>query len=181
MNFLKSMYISNYMMLAMGIMSHGGWMIYHGANPVAWGGVLLTVAPIMMVIGRLMMFKNVARTSHHFPLLSLQGVIGVGLASWAWMQNPTDTLPLTLAMTGLVGFLFYAYWYSSFGRKMNTKLKIGTILPPFKLLDVNDGVVQSSQLIDRPIIMIFFRGNWCPLCMAQIKEITKKYSEINKM
>jgi len=81
MNVLKSMYISNYMMLAMGIMSYAGWRVYQGGDPVAWGGVLLTVAPIMMVIGRLMMFKNVARTSQHFPLLSIQGMIGVGFQS----------------------------------------------------------------------------------------------------
>ena len=69
MNFLKSMFISNYMMLAMGIMGYAGWMLYQGADLAAWGGVFLTAGPIMMVIGRLMMFKSVARTSAHFPLL----------------------------------------------------------------------------------------------------------------
>lgn len=44
MNFLKSMYISNYMMLAMGIMGYSGWMLYQGADFVAWSGVFLTAA-----------------------------------------------------------------------------------------------------------------------------------------
>ncbi len=27
---------------------------------------------------------------------------------------------------------------------------------------------------------MFYRGNWCPLCMAQIKEISAQYQELEK-
>lgn len=181
MNFLKSMYISNYMMLAMSIMSYSGWMLYQGADPIAWGGVLLTVAPMMMMIGRLMMFKNVARTSSHFPLISLQGLVGVGLTAMVWKNDPTEIQSLLLASVGLVTFLIYAYWYSSFGRKPNSKIEVGSRLPAFKLKDSNGTIVNSNQLMDRPVILIFYRGNWCPLCMAQVKELAKRYREISEL
>ena len=29
--------------------------------------------------------------------------------------------------------------------------------------------------------MLFFRGNWCPLCMAQIREIAAQYREIEAL
>ena len=28
---------------------------------------------------------------------------------------------------------------------------------------------------------MFFRGNWCPLCMCQVKEITKQYRELAEL
>lgn len=58
MNLLKSVFISSYMMLIMCVAGYAGWMLYQGNNQLAWGGVMLTVAPILMVISVLMIFKN---------------------------------------------------------------------------------------------------------------------------
>ncbi len=182
MNFLKSMFISNYMMLVMGIAGYAGWMLYQGGNPVAWGGVMLTTSPILMVISWLMMFKNVARTSAHFPLLNILGAVGAGLAVWAWAGQGAPILAPALAISGWLGFLLYAYWFSSFGgRKPSAKLKVGAALPGFTVRDANGASVTSAQLTDKPAILIFFRGNWCPLCMAQVKELASLYKDISAL
>lgn len=182
MNLLKSMFISNYMMLAMAIAGYAGWMLYQGGNPIAWGGVMLTAGPLMMVISWLMMFKNVARTSAHFPFLNFLGAIGTSLAVWAWHGQGASTLAPAAAIIGWLGFLLYAYWFSTYGGRMpSAKLKVGAILPNFTVRNAGGAAVTSAQLTNKPAILMFFRGNWCPLCMAQVKELVGRYQDISAL
>ena len=182
MNLLKSIFISGYMMAIMGIAGFSGWMLYQGAAHLAWIGVMLTVAPILSVIMVLMTLKNVARTSAHFPLLNILGAVGMALAVWAWQQQGTDILAPALAVAAWVGFLLYAYWFSTFGdRQPSMKLIVGSKLPHFTVTNAQDKIVSSEQLTDKPAILIFYRGNWCPLCMAQLKELVALYDEISAL
>lgn len=182
MNLLKSMFISGYMMAIMAIAGYAGWMLYQGENQLAWGGAMLTVAPILMVISFVMMFRNVARTSAHFPVLNLFGAIGVALSMWAWYAHETSILALAVASVSWLGFLLYAYWFSTFGgRQLSMKLVVGTKLPHFTVRDVHDKTVSSAQLTDKPAILIFYRGNWCPFCSAQLKELIARYKEIDSL
>ncbi|MFZ5503404.1 MAG: peroxiredoxin family protein [Pseudomonadota bacterium] len=182
MNLLKSIFISSYMMLIMGIAAYSGWMLYQGESQLAWAGVMLTVFPIMMVLSSMMMLKNTARTSAHFPFLNMLGALGVGLAGWAWFDEGADILAFALAATAWAGFWLYAYWFSTFGgRQPSRKLAVGSRLPNFSLRDVNGAFVTSAQLTDKPAILIFYRGNWCPLCMAQIKELVARYKDLSAL
>ena len=61
------------------------------------------------------------------------------------------------------------------------KLVVGTRLPHFAVRDVHDNTVSSAQLTDKPAILIFYRGNWCPFCSAQLKELITRYKEIDSL
>ncbi len=177
MNILKSMFISTYMMAAMVITMVAGWSILNTGDYLAWGGVLLVTAPFMMVISWIMMSKGIARTSAHFPVLTTLGTIGVVLASLGYFQGASINAPI-LSVAGWIGFIIYAYWYSSFNRRPSSKLKVGQVLPEFDLKDVTGRSVNSRSLVSEPTIWIFYRGNWCPLCMAQIKELVSQYKQL---
>ncbi|MGR9053844.1 MAG: peroxiredoxin family protein [Gammaproteobacteria bacterium] len=181
MNLLKSMFISMYMMLIMMVAGYAGWMLFQNGFSLGWLGVLLTTAPILMIISFLMMFKSMARTSAHFPLPNAMGLIGVALAFWDWFNGNTDLLVPVIASIGWIGFILYAYWFSSFGDRPSDKISVGSKLPDFTLRKANGEIVSSKQLTDKPAILIFYRGNWCPLCMAQIKELVKKYKTIEEL
>lgn len=182
MNLLKSIFITGYMMAIMGIAAFSGWMLYQGPAPLAWVGVMLTTGPILSVIMALMMFKNVARTSAHFPLINILGAVGVGLAVWAWQRQGASIIAPALAVAGWVDFLLYAYWFSTFGnRQPSMKLVAGARLPEFTVLDVHGKTVTSAQLTDKPAILVFYRGNWCPFCSAQLKELVGRYKEIDAL
>jgi len=182
MNLLKSVFISSYMMAIMGIAGYAGWMMYQGGNILAWGGVMLTVIPILMMLSSLMIFKAAARTSAHFPFINILAGIGFIMSVWAWATDFIDTVALILAAAGWGGFLVYSYWFSTFGgREPSMKLIEGTRLPHFTVRDVNYKLVSSAQLADKPAILLFYRGNWCPLCMAQIKELVARYKEISAL
>lgn len=175
MNLIKSIFISSYMMLVAGISGYSGWMLYQGTSPFAWGGVLLTTAPLVLLLGKLMLFKNMARTSARFPLLNLFAAVGTGLAVFAWLRLSAGILVPCLALIGWITFLLYAYWYSDNGREPSKCLVVGSTLLEFTLKDIDGAPVTSTLLSERPTILMFYRGNWCPLCMSQIGELVAKY------
>lgn len=182
MNLLKSMFISGYMMLLMVVSGYAGWQIAHGANALAWSGVLMTSLPILTVITWLMALKSVARTSAHFPLPNLLGAIGVGVAMWASMGADADSIAPYTAAAAWAGFWLYSYWFSTFGgRRPSERLRVGEPLPDFTLRNANGKLVTSVQMAGMPAILIFYRGNWCPLCMAQIKELSQRYRDLDKL
>lgn len=195
MNLLKSMFIGIYPMLAMGAAGYSVFQLVNNGLSLGWIGALLSTAPMMLIIMMLMMFKNQARTSAHFPLVTILGIAGFGMAIFEYFQAsqaeaaymqasvPTQQLPLTLLISGLglLTFLIYNFWYSSLGRADNNNLAKGQQLPEFEVLDVNSVMVSSNSFLGNPNVIVFFRGNWCPLCMAQIKEIVSQYKELDAL
>lgn len=180
MQIAKSVFVSAYMAAAAMITTAAAQAMLKSGDYLAWSGVLLASAPIVLVIGWLMIFRNVARTSARLPALLMLASVGVLISAWAYTRGGSPLAPL-LAIAAWVGLMLYAFWYSSFNRQHSDKLEIGSLLPIFEVLDVNGDAVNSASFVDKPTIWIFHRGNWCPLCMAQIKEIAAQYNEIESL
>ncbi len=179
MNFLKSVYVMSFITGAMVASIYAAMQMGKTGNYLLWAGPLLANAPFVLRLGWIMMRKNVARTSARFPLFIALGFGGVGLSTWMFMSGQGAMLPLLISVGGLLGFLLYSFWYSSFGGRHSAMLEPGKTLPDFNLKNVKGETVTSKDLRGRPHILMFYRGNWCPLCMAQIKEIAKAYQQIN--
>lgn len=56
-------------------------------------------------------------------------------------------------------------------QKLETNaLKVGDIAPDFTLLDTNGLPVSLYDVLkDHLVILSFFRGNWCPFCIAELR------------
>jgi len=51
-------------------------------------------------------------------------------------------------------------------------LQIGDIAPDFTLPGTNDEpITRSTWQAGRPLLLLFFRGTWCPRCRAQIGQM----------
>jgi peroxiredoxin len=49
-------------------------------------------------------------------------------------------------------------------------LAVGAAAPPFELTDHNGVPVRLATLIESgPAVLFFFRGRWCPFCVAQLE------------
>ncbi len=177
MNFLKSIYVMTFITATLSISIYAGMQLTKGGDILAWGGVLLATAPFMLRLSWIMATKNTVRTSARLPEFIGLGVLGLVLSLYAGMGG-AGYLPVKLALAGLVGFLLYSYWYSSFTGRASDKLKAGESLASFSLRSASGDTISSDDLRGRPHILMFFRGNWCPLCMAQIKELAKSYQQI---
>lgn len=185
MNILKSVFVSVYMTLVMVFTLYAAWTLTNtnallGWEGLSWIGVLLVTAPFMILLSWLMLSTSIARTSQRFPVLTGLGGCGVTLSAWSYLQGASG-LAFGMALLGWGGFLIYAYWYSSFGREASQKLAVGQSLPEFMVKNTDGDMVSSRVLTDRPTIWMFYRGAWCPLCMAQIKELVEQYKTLQAM
>ena len=75
--------------------------------------------------------------------------------------------------------------YKEFGIDNSTEdlpqgLAVGTDAPNFKLYDVNGDSHELYSSLDKPIILIFYRGNWCGHCNRYLSRIQDSLKYINK-
>lgn len=177
--FVKSLFIGGYPLVALGLFV----LPFMGEEPPIWLMSLAIIAalPFPLFLGNLFLYRT-ARTSENLnflyiiPLLSLF-IAALGIAIFA-METRQYLLSTVTIMVALGGNLLYVFWYSRFGREKNTLLEVGKALPEFSLKDASGNVVTSQEIGAQASLIMFYRGNWCPLCMAQIKEVAGQYREL---
>jgi len=180
MNAIKSTFVSLYMMMAVLVSVYAVQLLLATRDYTTWGGVLLVYVPFLVVLSWLMIARNMARTSSRFPVLIILGIAGVIASGWGYLQGGDQIAPV-LAIAGFAAFLAYDYWYSSFGRSHSSQIGVGQPLPAVELKNTVGETVSSASLTDKPTVWIFYRGNWCPLCMAQIKEVAAQYQQLEEL
>lgn len=58
-------------------------------------------------------------------------------------------------------------------------LNVGDKMPPFKLTDANDKTVSSDDLLKQGnLVLVFYRGAWCPYCNLYLKNLQKNLEQI---
>lgn len=177
---LKAAYVSLYLSLIWAISLWAGWQLFSGESALAWTGVLLTSAPVAVGIGLLMLKPVVARTRANLPeahVLIMAGLVMILAGTW----GSETGLPVILGALSYAGFLLYVFWYSRYGRTASASLQVGNALPDVTLVDESGDSVPVRSLIRNPSVLLFYRGNWCPLCMAQIREVAQAYRDIESL
>ena len=152
-----------------------------GFEATAWLGAAIASVPLP-VIAAYVTFGAVERTSDNLPFMLLIGAAGVMVALWEhFIEGSSGWGPTGVALTSGLLLLMYVFWYSRFGRHDSVHLMVGSKLPEFTLRDVDGNEFISSSLLGAPAVLMFYRGNWCPLCMAQIREIAERYQDMDAM
>lgn len=83
---------------------------------------------------------------------------------------------LVIALVALAGV---AIWIRKKGlRRTPDVLLPGSRLPDFAATDERGQARRSSELHGAPAVILFVRGNWCPFCSAQVRNLTAVYKEI---
>jgi peroxiredoxin len=86
---------------------------------------------------------------------------------WIWL--------IAAALVAAAAYLFYR---GRNDRPVPEALRRGRPLPDFVAVDEQGNVVRSTDLQGNPAVMIFVRGNWCPFCDRQVKNLTSYYKQI---
>lgn len=170
---MKRFFVPMWLMLVAAMAAHAIWALSVAPN-LAWVGVVIATATVMGFFGVLFL-RTTARTSARLP--GVGAVIAVG-AVVSWSGLPAAALPAAYGGAVLLGWFAYVFWYSRFGRQASAALRVGEPLPDFTVYDADGAERRASELVGRPALVLFFRGNWCPLCMAQIREIAAGYREL---
>lgn len=138
---------------------------------LSWLGALLASGtPLLFFVG--LFVRPQARTSANLSGYWLGLIPGVLLS----LLSPSSA---ALALISLAGWLIYLHWYSHLERGNNSVLQVGQQLPEITLQRADGSLVHSSDWLGQPNLLLFFRGNWCPLCMAQIAEVADQYQALS--
>ena len=65
---------------------------------------------------------------------------------------------------------------------VNNALKAGTKAPTFSLPDPQGHSIGLSDLLQKgPLVLVFYRGSWCPFCNLQLRAYQKALPEMQKL
>lgn len=177
---IKAAYVSSYLTVSWLLLALATWKLWQGADVLAWSGVALSAAPMAVLITLIMIRPMLARTSAN--LLEIHIPVGIGsLLALIYGSVTNDIAAMVAGIVGYAGFIGYTFWYSRYDRDASDALRVGKQLPDVSLTTSSGEPFSLRDVAGQPSVILFFRGNWCPLCMAQIKEIAAEYREIQAL
>ena len=178
---MKRIFISVYVVfLVFGIL----WFAYKilNENVLAYWGGLVSAFGGTFFFTAIYTFYRVPRTPKNlwaFGIIVYAGLLMV-LASLYSSPVPAHYLALGFAALNIFFWDRYVNWYSNYP-ETDFILQEGAKLPSGNLHDVSGSELAVNQLLKRKTVWVFYRGNWCPFCMAQVEEMVNSYKEISAL
>ena len=147
-----------------------------GFNPATLGMALVSVLPVAFFFG--LNIANKPRTSPSQIILSLV-VLGGYLLIWTDYPD-LGTVLLILFGINFGLWLLYVHWYSYLPVPESTVLVPGNTVPEMQFTTYRKKPFYASSLLGKKVVYLFYRGNWCPVDMAQIKELTRQFADFSE-
>lgn len=157
------------------------YTVFMGLSTAYWNiGLLLSGLLPLLFIVRLFVIKT-ARTSPDLKPLTFILVGAIALVFEQVLNDRPAQLALLLSGISLALWFAYVFWYSRFENRDSKKLKVGSKMPLLEFVGLDGKKVRTDSFKGKKLIYLFYRGNWCPLCMAQINEIAQQYQALNAL
>lgn len=170
---LKPFFISGFVALLLAAAGLGLWLGLHGAGN---GWAVLAAAAVPLSFFAWLYLAKPARTGARPWWLMLGGVIGLSVLD---TTAPDQGRALWLiALCGFVGPQLYVQWYSFFPPRDAGRLADGAVLPALSLYRPDGTPLTITEFFPGRTLWLFYRGNWCPLCVAQVKELAAQYGAL---
>lgn len=179
MDHWKPWFMAPYMLLTMIAVIHSlGLLVVQGS--LRWAAPLIACLPLLVLMGWFV-FAGQARSSANLPGVLIPALVG-GLLSIVAALSASGMDRLLLLFYGPVvgagGACLYIFWYSKLPRDTEPLLRAGQPIPEIQLRSLSGKELSTPDLVTTPALWLFYRGNWCPLCMAQIREVAERYREL---
>lgn len=102
----------------------------------------------------------------------------VGIAAFTLEPGIFGGILAGLSILVGAGFLVLGIFLSALS-KQTPAVKVGAPLIFFTAPDENGEPFDIASLRGRPILLKFFRGHWCPYCMAELRRWSELKSELD--
>ena len=178
---MRSIFISGFTTCVVLALLYALLQLVRGMDPlISWLGLALAAgAPVAFLVS--LYIGNHARTPQHPVVISVVCGLGTAITMAAnWRYGDASGIVHIWAGLCLLAWFIYLKWYSVFSNRGGS-LVPGTVLADFELQSMQGEVTLSSSFRGKKHVFIFYRGNWCPLCSAQITELAQKYRELEAM
>jgi len=178
----KSYFVLPALLVSIALCALSSWYALRGDNDrFAWWGALAAALPLPLLLARLRLAPR-ARTAENEPLALLVSAGGALLAAWEWLvEGSAGWGPPATAAAGVALLVVYVFWYSRFARMPSGKLDVGGTLPEFELESLHGNPVSSRELLGKPCVVLFYRGNWCAVCRAQVAELAARRADLDRL
>ena len=101
------------------------------------------------------------------------------------MKKYVMTILLLTLLQGLSGSTVFAQFHRTDIHDEASQVQPllpGMLAADFDVLDVRGQPVHfDAQNLDKPLVLTFFRGGWCPYCNLHLAELRKAETELNAM
>jgi len=149
------------------------------------GGPTTIWLPVAVAAAQVWLFflwlhvAHVPRTSAGLMGVTL-GVFGATMyALYQSRHGGSASVGPLLAFVSLGGWVAYVMWFSDLDRNTD-RIKAGKRLPNLHLTDTKGQKVTLPPTDGSKAMLVFYRGNWCPICMAQLTDLAQHASEFSK-
>jgi peroxiredoxin len=174
MQHIKSLFVSAYMVSLAGALAWATLRLIENPQSQGHWGVLVASGVPMAFFARLFL-APVARTSGALHWIPVGGLLGT---VWTLLADGLAPTAAVAAINGLLLSLAYIHWYSRFNDRDTATLSVGKQMPEVTLQDIDGQPLKTAALTEKTALWLFYRGNWCPLCMAQIREVAAEYRQL---
>lgn len=177
---MKRWFISLYLLALVALLVAGILMLARPQVPLLAPLGLIVAAAAPLGFFAWLFIGGPARTDRHPILVSAIAGVGAVLSAVAIYRFGEAWNPyLAGGIAALVGWMIYVRWYSVQPGTPNAP-KAGEPLPDFALETADGERIDASCLNGRPAVLVFYRGSWCPLCVAQIKELAAAWGKVSR-
>ena len=173
---LKRWYAIPYLLLCIGVsvqsISH---LLGDTGFSLSWLGAAVAVVPLVLFM-TMVYSRPYSRVVRFIAIPVVMALLGAVLAVIEMRPLPT----FYTLFFGVGGVLVYVFWYTYLDRSDNVLLRKGAQLPDFELTSLQGNVVSTSNFLGRQVLWVFFRGNWCPMCQAQLADLANEYDALRE-
>jgi len=157
---------------------------YLNWDPV-WIGTFLTTLPLPFFLMAIAGALGITRTSKNLPFIQLISFIGVAIVVYLLYLRggPSQTyeyIAAAIAILGTLSYQWYIHIFSPYKRTKSAAIVKGQSLPELPLARLDGSSVSSASFEGEKTLLVFFRANWCPFCMNQLKEIAAQADNLNR-
>lgn len=183
MNRLKSLFLTLFMVLSTVVMAVAAMVVATGGHLSIWVSVFAASAQVVVYFSWLYLAK-VPRTSPGLMGFTVGIFVATMYSVFTSYEQQSPSIAPLLAFVVMVGWMGYTTWYSDLGDRSSNRIKVGRKLPDLTLVNLKGEAVQTREWAGHKRLVIFYRGNWCPICTAQIGELRKfkhQFAELGVM
>ena len=160
-------------------------MFWKPGGNVMWLGAAIAVLPLPLLLMVVTNFSKKAGTNAKLPIiqaLSLGGLATVIATIYSQQIGLTEhaIVALAIAAFGAIFAQWFIRVFSKYGRKKSGVIVRGQALPKMSFTRLNGSIIDSDSFTGSKTLLVFFRANWCPFCMNQLKEVIASVNQLKK-
>lgn len=179
MNRLKSIFLPVFVAVTLVVLCISALAVAGGGHLTIWVSVLAASSQVAVYFAWLHL-AQVPRTSP-----GLMGfTVGIFLATmygvFASYDQQSPSIGPLLAFLVMVGWMAYVMWYSDLGDRSTDRIRVGKNLPTIHLETLEGSKVNSGDWTGEKRLVLFYGGNWSPICTGQIAELSKYAQRFEK-